>query len=422
MVPGIIGLLLLPMIWDGLRLVLRRRGDRSSARRAEVLRHFTEEDIDTGRAQVLRHNRLFPISRALFYGFFAVLLFAGGGYRLETTILGLDMVGGSWVLALPFFLLVLLTAWILVHLPVAAYRELVIQRQAGLSTISARVWLVDTFKSLLVGWILATLAAYPVVWLIGQFPRIWPLPAAAAVITISAFTIWISPWLIAPLFNRFSQLTDPRLVTAVQEIAEKAGLPVKRVLVMDASRRSTYLNAYFTGLGNSRRVVLFDTLLEACEHNPGEILSVVAHELGHFTRRHILKSFILQSLGAVAGLWLLKLLFDLPAFCDLLKVPSTGNLTFIVALPFLGSLGGTLVAPLAAAISRRFERQADLVALELTGDPEAFVSLQLKLTRRAQADLLRPPLLHWWYSTHPLPEERICAAESFRNGLSGRRV
>jgi STE24 endopeptidase len=268
---------------------------------------------------------------------------------------------------------------------------------------------------LLVGWILAILAAYPVVLLIRHLPAAWPLPAAAAVITISAFTIWISPWVIAPLFNRFSQVTDPRLVTAVHEIAEKAGLPVKRVLVMDASRRSAYLNAYFTGLGNSRRVVLYDTLLEACEHSPGEVLSVVAHELGHFSRRHILKFFLLQSLGAVAGLWLLKLLFDLQTFRDLLNVPSSASLSFLVALPFLGSLGGTLVAPLVAAISRRFERQADLAALDLTGDPEAFISLQLKLTRRAKADLLHPLVLHRWYGTHPLPEERIAAAESYRN-------
>lgn len=416
--PGQIGLLLLLpfLVWDGLRFVLRRRGDRSPTRRAEILRHFTEEDIEAGRAHLLRHNQLFPVSRCLFYGFFALLLLGGWGDRLEAAILGLDAVGGRWALALPVFLLAVTTAWILVHLPVSAYREFVIQRQAGLSTTTARLWLVDVIKSLLVGWILALLAAYPVLLLIKRFPLVWPLPAAAAVIAISAFTIWVSPWVIAPLFNRFSPLSDPQLVAAVHELAERAGLPVSRVLVMDASRRSTYLNAYFTGLGNSRRVVLYDTLLEACEDNPEEVLSVVAHELGHFTRRHLLKSFALQSAGAVAGLWLLKLLVDLQAVRELLSVSSADSLAFLLALPLLGSLGGTAVAPLAAGISRRFERQADLTALELIGDPEAFVSLQVRLTRRSRGDLLRPRLLHWWYSSHPLPEERIASAESSRTG------
>ena len=222
---------------------------------------------------------------------------------------------------------------------------------------------------------------------------------------------WISPLFIAPLFNKFRPLEDDALEGELRSLVDRAGLELKHVFVMDASRRSNYLNAYFTGLGNSRRVVLYDTLVEACP--PGEILSVVAHELGHWRARHIAKSFIVSSVGLVAGLLLLKALLGWPPALALLGLSSPDSLMLLVALPFLASLTGTLTAPLGAGLSRRFEREADNTAHELTGDPAAFVSLEQRLVRRAQADLLTSRTLHWWYASHPLPEERISAAEAY---------
>ncbi len=403
-------LVLLPLLlWDLLRHVLRARGDRSPARRQELLRHFSEQDLATGRAHAVRPGQLFPLQQGLLYLFFGVVLFGGLGAALEQRCLA--QAGGAWPLALPPFLLALLGGSGLLQLPLAAYREFVIQRQAGLSTITPLTWAADQVKALALGWALASLLALPVMALVRWLPALWPLPAAAAVLAISAFTVWISPWLLAPLFNRFTPLRDPDLASVLQGMLQEAGLPGAQLFVMDASRRSSTLNAYFTGLGSSRRVVLFDTLLRDCPVE--EVLSVVAHELGHWRGRHIAKSFALQAAGVLGGLGLLQLLLAHPGARALLGVPAPDSLVLLPLLPLLGSMAALLSAPLAAALSRRFERQADRAALELTRDPLAFVRLQQRLVRRAKADLLRHPLLHQWYGSHPLPEERIRAALAF---------
>ena len=406
-------LLLVPfVIWDALLYVLRRRGDRCPRRKELLLRHFTEEEIAVGRAHTLERLRLYPFSRALFYLTFGVLLFGGLGARVEAWLLAL--VGGSWLLALPLFVLLLLAGRGLLYLPLEAYDEFAIQRRAGLSTITSRLWITDQLKGLLLGWVLATLMALPVLALVRYLPGWWPLPATAAILAFTAFMVWISPWIIAPLFNRFTPLPDEQLAREVQHLTRRAGLSVQTVFVTDASKRSSMLNAYFTGLGNSRRVVLYDTLVEACEAD--EILSVVGHEVGHWRGRHIAKFFLLQAASTVVGLQLLQLLLGSDWSRSLLGLPAADSLVLLVLLPFLGSLAATLAAPLGGAISRRFERQADRAAFQLSGSAEAFIRLEQRLVRRAKADLLLPRLIHWWYGTHPLPEDRIAAAESWNEG------
>lgn len=400
-------LVLVPFIaWDVVLYVLKRRGDTDAARREELLRHFTEEDIAAGREQVRRRLVLYPFGRLLFYGFFGALLFGGLGARLEAHLL---QVSGRWALTLPLFVLCILAGWSLLQLPLDAVSELSIERRAGLSTTTLGTFLADRVKGLVVGWILTTLVAFPVIALLRWLPVWWPLPAAAAIVAISAFAAWLSPWLIAPLFNRFHPLEDGELASEVEALAERAGMAIPAgVLVTDASRRSTTLNAYFTGLGSSRRVVLFDTLVESC--GADETRVTVAHELGHWKHHHIAKLFVIESAGAAGGLLLLKLLLESPLRASF-GVPRPQSLVVLVLVVFLASLAGVVTAPILAALSRRFERQADRAALLLTDSPEAFIQLEKRLMRRAKADLLTPALLHWMYGTHPLPEERIVAAE-----------
>jgi STE24 endopeptidase len=399
---------LLPFVlWDAVRCILLKRGDQSTTRRAAVERHFTSDEIADGRRLIERHNRLLPISRALYYAFFLTALFLGGAARLEAWLS--TMTANQWALTLPLFILVYLLAWTVLTLPLSAYREFVIQREAGLSTTTRALWLADLLKGLLLSWVLVSALCYPIVALLKVLPHHWPLPATATFLAFSAIMLWISPWLISPLFNRFWPLDDETLRQQVRELAAKAGLDVGDVLVMDASRRSTTLNAYFTGLGNSRRVVLYDSLVQACE--PDETLSVVAHELGHWRGRHLLKLFALQAISVASGLYALKLLLDVPAARSLFGLPTTDSLVVLVLLPLLSGMAGTLFAPIGAAISRHFEREADQAAFELAPTPKAFITLEQKLVRRAKADLLCPKLLHLWYASHPLPEDRIAAAE-----------
>ena len=406
-------LLLAPFVaWDAAVYVMRMAGDTSAERRNEVLRHFDENDIASGREHVVRHNRLLPFSRLLFYAFYAALLFGGLGAWLENWLLG--PTAGRWYLALPLFILVLLAVQILLYMPLSAYREFVIEREMGLSTITLGTWLADRAKALALNWIIATVVALPVLALIKTLPNFWPLPAAAVILAISAFMIWISPWVIDPLFNKFTPLENKELEGRLRQVSAGAGLALKEVFVMDASRRSLYLNAYFTGLGNSRRVVLFDNLVAECSED--EVLSVVAHELGHWREHHIIKGFLLEVAGVFAGLWLLWLLLNAQAARSFFGLDTQSSLVLIVLLPFLLSLVGTLVSPAVAAISRRFERAADRAALELTGDAPAFIEVEKKLVRKAKADLLQPKLIHRFYGSHPLAEQRIRMAETFEAG------
>ena len=403
-------LLLAPFLtWDAAVYVLRSRGDSSPQRRSEILRHFTQQDIEQGREHIVRHNRLFPYSRLLFYAFYGLLLFGALGARLENALL--PLAGGRWYFALPLFLLVLLAVQQALYLPLAAYREFVIEREAGLSTITVGLWLADIGKSLLLNWFIASLVALPVLALVKALPGYWPLPAGVVILAISAFGIWISPCVIDPLFNKFTPLDNRETAEKIRTLSAEAGLTVRQVYVMDASKRSLYLNAYFTGLGNSRRVVLYDTLIKECRE--AEILSVVAHELGHWRENHILKGFLIEVAGVFTGLWLLWFLLNLGPARSFFGLSAPSSLVLIVLLPFLISLSSTLTAPMIAAISRRFERAADRASLELTHDPRAFIELEVKLARQAKSDLLQPGFLHWFYGSHPLPEERIKMAENF---------
>jgi STE24 endopeptidase len=404
-------LLLAPFVsWDLAVFLMREHGDTKPERRAEILRHFSQEDIEVGRKHITRHNSLFPFYRLLFYAFYIVLLFGTLAARLESALL--PVAGGRWYLALPLFVLVLLAARTLLYLPLSAYSEFVIQRQAGLSTITTGLWFADRLKSLLLNWMILSLVALPVIALVKALPQLWWLPASGVVLAISAFGIWISPWVIDPIFNKFTPLEDSELAGRIRTLSAEAGLPVKHVYVMDASRRSLYLNAYFTGLANSRRVVLYDTLVRACSGE--EILSVVAHELGHWKGRHILKGFMIEVIGVFLGLWLLWALVGSENCRTFFGLPHGSSLVLLVLLPFLISLTSTLSSPLISAVSRKFEREADNTALQLTDDPQAFIELEKKLVRRAKADLLRSRLLQSFYGSHPLPEERIRAAAEYQ--------
>ncbi len=404
-------ILLAPFVaWDAAGYIMRQRGDTSPERRAEVLRHFSEQQIDTGRDHLLRHNKLTPFYRVIFYLFYGLLLFAGLAGKLEISLLGLSS-GRLW-LALPLFVLVILLAQTLLYLPLSAYREFVIEREMGLSTITIGTWVADRVKSLAMNWVIVTLVAAPVLWLVRSLPGSWPLPAAGVILALSAFGIWISPWVIDPLFNKFTSLEDTHLEQDIRALSTDAGLSVDRVYVMDASRRSLYLNAYFTGMGNSRRVVLYDTLVKECTHD--EIISVVAHELGHWKYRHITKGFLIEVLGVTAGLWLLWWLLNSAGIRGFFGLASSGSLALIVLLPFLLSLTNTIFSPAISAVSRHFEHQADAASLELTSNPDAFISLEKRLVKHAKADLVRHPLLHTFYGSHPLPEQRIARAQSWK--------
>jgi STE24 endopeptidase len=283
-------------------------------------------------------------------------------------------------------------------LPLDLWRGFLRERRFGLSTQTLRGWLADRAKAEAIELVLAAAVWGAAIALVHAFPRWWPLPAAAALALFVLVMSFIAPVVLEPVFNRFRPLEDVRLAADLRALAERAGVPVRDVLVADASRRTTRTNAYVSGLGPTRRVVVWDTLL--AEAGEPELKLIVAHELGHRRDRHVLKGTLLAMGGAVAVVLILWAALGTPVPSDF---PRAALLVTGVEL---------LTLPVLAAISRRWERAADRCSLELTGDRDAFVRAHVSLARKNLSDLDPPRLAYLMLFTHPTPPERIAHARA----------
>lgn len=229
----------------------------------------------------------------------------------------------------------------------------------------------------------------------------WPAVAGAAAAALVVLGSFAYPVVVEPLFNSFTPLLDGSLRSGVLRLADEEGVPVDEVLVADASRRTTTLNAYVSGFAGTRRVVLYDNLVDDVPED--EVLSVVAHELAHARHDDVLVGTALGATGAAAAVGLLGLLLGRRRLGDPATVP------LLLALFVAGSL---LVQPVQNGISRRIETRADVDALAFTQDPEAFVALQRRLAERSLADPTPPAWSQWWFGSHPTVLVRVALARS----------
>jgi STE24 endopeptidase len=218
----------------------------------------------------------------------------------------------------------------------------------------------------------------------------------------------VYPVLVEPLFNSFTPLPDGPLRTEILGLADEEGVAVDDVLVADASRRTTTINAYVSGFGSTRRVVVYDNLVDGLDRQ--ETLSVVAHELAHAKHQDVLVGTALGAAGAALGDGLLGLL--LPAR----RGGGVADPRHVPRVLALVALAAVLAAPVQNGISRRIETRADVDALRVTEDPGAFVALQQELARRSAADLTPPAWSQWWFGSHPTTMLRIAEAERLGGG------
>ena len=286
-------------------------------------------------------------------------------------------------------------------------------RRAGLATQRLGGFLRDWAKGRAVGLVLVVLALGALVLGARWQPPGWPLvAAAAAVLLVLALTV-AGPVLIEPLFNRFRPLDPGPLRARLLELAATMGVPVRDVLVADASRRTTRVNAYVSGLGRTRRVVVYDTLLAAADGSSGgadEVALVVAHELAHVRHRDVLWGTVGSAALAAVSVLAVVALLDLEAVRRLFAVTGLGDPLVAPGLLLLGMLGGLLAAPLASAISRWAEARADWVSLEVTRDPATAVAVERRLALENRADLRPNRLLLAMFASHPPTMARIAQA------------
>jgi STE24 endopeptidase len=289
---------------------------------------------------------------------------------------------------------------------------------AGLSSQSLGPWLADAGRSAAIGIVITAGGAALLLALVRRFPRRWWLPGAAGVTGLAALFVWIAPVVLAPIFNEFEPLPEgSRARSDVLALGEKADVEIGEVYRVDASRRVTSLNAYVDGLGSTKRVVLYDNLLDDAER--AELSSVVAHELGHVAHSDLPRGILYIAIVAPLGLLFVReltLAITRRAGVDPLRPAAIPAYLFAIGLAsFALNIPGN-------QLSRKVEAGADQFALELTEDPEALIDLQLRLARSNLSDPDPPGAFSALFSTHPSTIERIGAALAYDNRTSSERL
>lgn len=272
----------------------------------------------------------------------------------------------------------------------------------GLTNQAWPAWVRDLAVSQAVVIVSTSLGLLLVVGAAARWRRAWPAVAGIGLAGLVLLVSFGYPLLVEPLFNRFTPLPEGSLRTSILALADEEGVDVDEVLVADASRRTTTLNAYVSGFGSTRRVVVYDNLVD--DTPEPETLSVVAHELAHARHDDVLTGSLLGAAGALIGAGVLGLLMGRGrAVADPRQVPR------VLALLALGAL---VASPVQSTISRTIETRADVDALVATGDPDAFVEVQRQLALRSLADPTPPAWSQFWFGSHPTTLERIGVARS----------
>ncbi|UJP04627.1 MAG: M48 family metallopeptidase [Nitrosomonas sp.] len=296
--------------------------------------------------------------------------------------------------------------------PLKYYRTFVIEEQYGFNKMTPTMFFTDLIKQSVLGLLLGAPLLWSILWLMERMGESWWLYAWFAWITFNLFVVAIFPTWIAPLFNKFTPLEDEALKGRIERLMQKCGFKAGGLFVMDGSRRSNHGNAYFTGFGNTKRIVFFDTLLSRL--NPGEIEAVLAHELGHFKHRHVIKHIVISFVMSLFFLWMLGNLMLQNWFYEGLGVTITempftamALLLFFLVMPVFTFL----LHPVSSLYSRKHEFEADAFAAQNASANDLIHAL-VKLYQDNAATLTPDPLHSAFYDSHPPASIRVAHLQS----------
>jgi STE24 endopeptidase len=338
------------------------------------------------------------------FGDIAVLVFMFGG---------LLNIYNAWIASLNFpfivsgLLFFLLLSYIntFISIPFGLYNTFKIEKKYGFNTMTRRLWLIDFLKSLGLSTVVTCALVSAGLWLVQSSPDHWWIWVWCFFLAFSLLIMYISPYVIEPLFNKFTPVEEEGLEERIRALLQKVGIKVKRVFKMDASKRSRHTNAYFSGIGRVKRIILYDTLLEKMSHD--EILAVLAHEAGHWKKKHVLKMIIAVEIISFAGIYLSFMILRTDFLANLFRIQNATFFARLVVLAFIGNIISFPFTPLASYLSRRFEKESDIFACRLTGNPEAMASALIELSKDNLSNLHPHPLYAAFYYSHPPVVQRI---------------
>jgi len=291
-----------------------------------------------------------------------------------------------------------------IDIPLSLYRTFVIEARFGFNKITPKLYVLDLFKQTALALALGGPLLLGVLWLMGAMGEYWWLYVWLAWMGFNLLVIAIYPTFIAPLFNKFQPLEDAQLKARIEALLEKCGFHASGLFVMDGSKRSSHGNAYFSGFGKTKRIVFFDTLLKNLSTE--EIEAVLAHELGHFKRRHIVKRMAWLFAGSLVALWVLAQLMQAPWFYSALGVSTQTTASALLLFILVSPVFTFLLQPLLARLSRQHEFEADQYAAQ-TATASALIQALVKLYEDNASTLTPDPVHSAFYDSHPPAGIRI---------------
>lgn len=395
----------------GLQFVLTRINIGYLRRCGDKIPHAFEEYIDGAKLTRIRdytvqNQNLDILASSLSRIVFVMVILSGLLPWATNTIRGLDL--GFLASGLIFFAVIGIAEGIW-SLPFNYYQTFVIEQRFGYNTSTFGIWVTDVLKGAVVAFLLGAILLSLLLSLIEHGGRFWWLWAWFFFAGFQALLVIIFPTVIAPWFNKFIPLEDKVLEEKVKEVMTRSGLSVSGVFKMDASKRSRHSNAYFTGLGKAKRIVLFDTLLAA--HPPEEIIAILAHEAGHWKRKHVYKNLLLTSSFSLILLYLTARLLTWEVLYQSFGFQHIVSYVGLFLVGVLWDAVNPFIAPIGCAISRRFEREADFYATWLLPQTVHLVSALKRLASDNLSNLHPHPLYAWFYYSHPPLLERISYLE-----------
>ncbi len=307
------------------------------------------------------------------------------------------------------FVLVTGMGGIILFSPVSYYKDYYLEHKYGLSNQTPGRWIFENFKGLVVSLVIGVPVLLIFYFIINKFGALWWLPFAIILFIISVVFARLLPVIVLPLFYKITPLENEDLKARINRLAEDAGIKVENIFRFNMSKNTKKANAAFTGLGKSKRIILGDTLLD--NYSPDEIETVIAHELGHYKRKHIIKNIIIGTAASFGTLFLVAYFYSLS-----INWFGFSKLQEIAALPLLSlwaMLIGLVETPLTNLLSRKFEYEADEYAVLVTEKPAAFISTLNKLTDQNLADKNPHPLVEWFFYSHPSISNRVDAIRKY---------
>ena len=320
-----------------------------------------------------------------------------------------DKLGLSMITAGLLFFFVPGLIQFLVELPFSYYNTFVVEQRFGFNRSTLKLWTIDHLKAILVTIVLFAAIFSTLLLFIAWSPRFWWFWGFLLLLVAQLAMAILYPVVLAPLFNKFEPVRDEELSAKIRTQMEKSGIRVKKIAQMDAGTRSRHTNAYFTGIGKTKQIVLFDTLIESHTHE--EILAVLAHEAGHFRKKHVLKQLLIFASLSLATFYATWLFIQWP--------PLFSTFGFSAPLPYVGLFltgvfwrkAGFFLQPLYMAISRRFEKEADIFAAQMLGSGAAMASALKRLAADNLSNLNPHPLYVLFHYSHPPVVERVALLE-----------